>query len=155
MITLTTQQHESYTALVNFAVNVCTCLAGVLDGSKHTQKLPAAIMGKVWGNFLKLWFNPALHQVWSSYLAAVETPSSLQTEASLMLQLLLDQLFKHFIKPRAEESNPPINTYQRGSLTLCEQNVVRYTRIPQHLRNWRAKGSCDVDIDQSAGNMVM
>jgi len=24
-----------------------------------------------------------------------------------------------------------------------------------HHRNWRAKGSCDVDIDQSAGSMVM
>ena len=24
-----------------------------------------------------------------------------------------------------------------------------------HHRNWRAKGSCDVDFDQSAGSMVM
>ena len=24
-----------------------------------------------------------------------------------------------------------------------------------HHRNWRAKGSCDVDVDQSAGSMVM
>jgi len=24
-----------------------------------------------------------------------------------------------------------------------------------HHRNWRAKGSCDMDIDQSAGSMVM
>ncbi len=54
VITLTTllQQQESHTASVDFAVHVCTRLIGILDTSKHTRRLPTAIMGRVWGSFV-------------------------------------------------------------------------------------------------------
>ena len=58
-----------------------------------------------------------------------------------------------------------MNSELRSKLCLLSKGVYAYPLCARldidrfhsifHLRNWRAKWSCDVDIDQSAGNMVM
>ena len=127
VISLTTylEQQRDHTASKEFADLVCTRLSGILGKSKHKCKLPSAIMGKVWGQFHKIRFDPTLHHLWTTYLATVDVPPPLKVEASLTLQLLLDRLFKNLINILAIDSTP-VHLDPEVALTPREQNAIRY-----------------------------
>lgn len=133
VISLTTflQGFENHTKSVDFAVNICTHLLTILRDSNSMHTIPSAVTGQIWHDFHKLRFNPTLHATWSSYLKAVETPSSLMTESSLLFQLLVDRLFKHFIAARADDHLDCAQTQQSTGhkslpMTIREQNAIRY-----------------------------
>ena len=69
------QGFESNARSVDFAVNICTCLLGILGDSKNMHTLPAADTGQIWRDFHKLRFSPTLYDTWSSYLIASLVPS--------------------------------------------------------------------------------
>ena len=79
---------------------------------------------------------------WSrGYLIAVKTPLSLMTESSLMFQLLVDCLFKHFIAVRTD--NLDCATTQHSTreeslrITLREQKFFTRSEILDLRRNKR------------------
>ena len=128
VVSLTTylEKHGGHIASKQFADFVLSRLSDILDKSKHKRKLPSGVMGKVWGQFHKFRFDSALHHEWMTYLSTVDVPPTLKIEASLTLQLLLDRLFKHLINILAIDCKPIVHPDQEITLTLREQNAVRY-----------------------------
>ena len=100
-------------------------LRGVLEGSKRYRRLPTAVIGKVWSTFHKLRFSPKIQDMWKTYITTLNTPSALQNEQKLLLQLLLDRLMKHHIATEASACSTAAAPEQQP-LTSREQNAVRY-----------------------------
>ena len=113
-------------ASVDIAVQLCSRLSELLEGSKRHRRLPTAVIGKVWSNFHKLRFDPKIQALWVSYQAAITTPPSLQGEGKLLLQLLLDRILKRLIADEATECSTAAVPERHVCLSSQEQNVVRY-----------------------------
>jgi hypothetical protein len=113
-------------ASVDIAVQLCSRITEILEGSKRNRRLPTAVIGKVWNNFHKLRFNPQIQVLWASYQTALHTPPSLQGEGKLLLQLLLDRILKHLIATEASECSTAAVPEHHVNLTSREQNVIRY-----------------------------
>ena len=113
-------------ASVDIAVQLCSRLSELLEGSKRHWRLPTAVIGKLWSNFHKLRFDPEIQALWVSYQAAITTPPSLQDEGKLLLQLLLDRILKRLIADEATECSTAAVPERHVCLSSREQNVVRY-----------------------------
>lgn len=111
---------------MDIAVQLCSRVSELLEGSKKNRRLPTAVVGKVWSNFHKLRFDGHIQDLWAAYLIAIHTPPPLQGEAKLLLQLLLDRLLKRLIAAEARDCSTAAVPKQQIALTLREQNAVRY-----------------------------
>ena len=123
------QESERNGTVSEFAAYVCTCLSDILANIKHTHTLPSSIMSKMWGKFHEFRFNPTLHQYWALYLERVQVPQSIKQESTLVLQLLVDRLFKRIVKNEAQpvgSSQTAAPSNQPVVLTVREENAIRY-----------------------------
>ena len=113
-------------ASVDIAMQLCSQVNNLLEGSKKNRRLPTAIIGKVWSNFHKLRFNDHIQDLWGKYLIAICTSAALRREAKLLFQLLLDRILKRLIAAEASDCSAATRPEQHVAPTLREQNAIRY-----------------------------
>ena len=113
-------------ASVDIAMQLCSQVNNLLEGSKKNRRLPTAIIGKVWSNFHKLRFNDHIQDLWGKYLIAICTSAALRREAKLLFQLLLDRILKRLIAAEASDCSAATRPEQLVAPTLREQNAIQY-----------------------------
>ena len=119
-------------ASIDIAVQLCSQLNELLGRSKKDQRFPTMVISKMWSSFHILRFSPKVQAQWEAYQTALHTPTSLQVEGKLLLQLLLDRILKRLVAAGVSEGSTAVvpdhevAPEHHVKLTLREQNAVRY-----------------------------